>query len=93
MSKDPNQINPKQRYANRGRSLSRQILGNDMDLVNKYASKYNPQSHTKQRSLHRTQTYSAVPVCTHKIYQTISNISNIHILCKDIYIKRFMVAI
>lgn len=44
---------------NRGRSLSRQILGNDLDLVNKYASKYN--SKPKGAGLKRTQTYSAVP--------------------------------
>lgn len=46
---------------NRGRSLSRQILGNDLDLVNKYASKYS--SKPKGAGLKRTQTYSAVPVC------------------------------
>ena len=48
--------------ANRGRSLSRQILGNDLDLVNKYASKYNS-SKPKGAHMKRTQTYSAVPVC------------------------------
>eukprot|EP00484_Ammonia_sp_Unknown_P013322 CAMPEP_0197056984 /NCGR_PEP_ID=MMETSP1384-20130603/91901_1 /TAXON_ID=29189 /ORGANISM="Ammonia sp." /LENGTH=67 /DNA_ID=CAMNT_0042491203 /DNA_START=16 /DNA_END=215 /DNA_ORIENTATION=+ len=43
----------------RGRSLSRQILGNDLDLVNKYATKYNaPAVHGRMK---RTQTYSAVP--------------------------------
>ena len=49
--------------SNRGRSLSRQILGNDLDLVNKYASKYNSSSRPKGAGLKRTQTYSHVPVC------------------------------
>ena len=48
--------------AKRGRSLSRQILGSDLDLVNKYATKYS--SSSKQKGgLKRTQTYSSVPVC------------------------------
>jgi len=42
--------------SSRTRSLSRQMLGNDLDLVNKYASKYSGGTR-----LHRTQTYSAVP--------------------------------
>ena len=48
--------------ANRGRSLSRQILGSDLDLVNKYATKYNS-SKPKGAALKRNQTYSSVPVC------------------------------
>eukprot|EP01084_Bolivina_argentea_P126583 224113_1 len=59
MSSNPKQSNnPQAKYANRGRSLSRQILGPDMDLVNKYASKYNP---SQNGHIKRTQTYSAIP--------------------------------
>mmetsp|Transcript_9486 Transcript_9486/g.14529 ORF Transcript_9486/g.14529 Transcript_9486/m.14529 type:complete len:287 (+) Transcript_9486:92-952(+) len=52
--------------ASRGRSLSRQILGNDFDLVNKYATKYNtPMSPAlpaaNQTRMNRAQTYAAMP--------------------------------
>jgi len=46
-----------------GRSLSRQILGSDLDLVNKYASKYAPSAskQSSKRSLGSTASYTAVP--------------------------------
>jgi len=46
-----------------GRSLSRQILGSDLDLVNKYASKYAPSAskQSSKRSLGSASSYTAVP--------------------------------
>jgi len=48
---------------NRGRSLSRQMLGNDLDLVNKYASKYAPSASkpSSRRTATATSSYSALP--------------------------------
>eukprot|EP01084_Bolivina_argentea_P109205 195174_1 len=46
--------------SHKGRSLSRQILGNDLDLVNKYASKYGSPS-AQSVGLKRNATYTAMP--------------------------------
>eukprot|EP01083_Nonionella_stella_P219736 786814_1 len=60
MTEQKSGSNSQKSYSNRGRSLSRQILGNDMDLLNKYQSKYSsPNSHSG--GLKRTQTYTSVP--------------------------------
>ncbi len=61
MTEQKSTSNRQKDYANRGRSLSRQILGNDMDFINKYQSKYSSSAHSGD--LKRTQTYTSVPVC------------------------------